>query len=130
VGLPRPGENANMAAMRATLAQTPSGRHVLEVYDRYGVHANFEPGHGGGFNRGSNTMTLDPGWGDFNNYAFVHEMNHAERAHEGRTANTVDNLRNMSRSDYVNGMLQEEAESDAVANQTAAERVAAGQHPT
>ena len=122
VSSPRAGEDPRMTAIRNTLQNSAAGRHALEVYDRFGVNATF-PGSTGGFYDGNtNRMVLDPAWGDFNDLAFVHEMNHAQAGHEGTTDPTSD----PNRANYVDSHLQEEAHGDALANQTARELSAAG----
>jgi type VI secretion system secreted protein VgrG len=124
VATPRAGEDPRMTALRSVLAQTPSGRHALEVYDRYGVTSSFVPGGGGTYNGGTNNVNLDPGDGDYNGPRFVHEMNHAQAKNENKTAD----INKQSRADYVNTMLNEEAQGDVQAIQAQDELAAAG-HP-
>jgi type VI secretion system secreted protein VgrG len=126
VSPPRAGEDARMSALRTALQNSAAGRHALEVYDRYGVTSSFTPGIGGGYNPNTNNMNLDPNWGDFNNMAFAHEMNHAQAQHEG----TTPDISTSTRADYVDGNLREEAHSDALANQTHDELSQAGHAPT
>ncbi len=121
---PRPGESARMTALRNTLQHSARGRHALEVYDRYNVNSTFDTGVGGGYTAATNTMNLDPAWGDFNNSAFVHEMNHTETHFEGQEAN----VQTQSRQDYIDTRLRDEARGNAVGIQTADELAAAG-HP-
>jgi type VI secretion system secreted protein VgrG len=123
---PRPGEDARMTAMRNTLQNSAAGRHALEVYERYGVTSSFVTGVGGSFDSTANNMNLDPAWGDFNNAAFVHEMNHAQNDHE----HTTGDITNQSRADYVDTMLREEAHGDAAAIQTQEQLADAGQPQT
>jgi hypothetical protein len=42
--------------------------------------------------------------------SFVHEMNHAYYHHKGLTANTAANIKSLSRNDYIDRMIKEEAE--------------------
>ncbi len=122
VAPPRKDEDPKMTAIRNALKDTPTGRHALEVYDRNNVKSTFNTGVGGGFQQSTNTMNLDPAWGDFNNTAFVHEMNHAESAHDG----TKPDINNPSKADYVDGMMKEESKGDALANQASKELAANG----
>ena len=115
-----------MTAIRNTLQHSAAGRHALEVYDRYGIQSTFNTGVGGSYDPSTNTMNLDPAWGDYNNTAFVHEMNHGQSSNEHTAADIV----NQSRSDYVDTELREEAHGDAVANQAARELAAAGNPQT
>jgi type VI secretion system secreted protein VgrG len=124
---PRKDEDPAMRAIRAKLQKTPSGRHALEVYERYGVKSTFNTGTGGGYQGGSlNSMNLDPAWGDYNNTAFAHEMYHAQMENEKTTADIM----NQSREDYVDTMMREEAAAKARAIQTEEELAAAGEPQT
>jgi type VI secretion system secreted protein VgrG len=124
--IPRPGESAAVTALRQRLALTPSGRHALEVYDRYGVKPSFVPGNGS-FYSGSkfkdNTMNLDPNDPDPEG-GFVHEMNHAQGDHEGATV--FGKEKSTSQADYRNSMLNEEAQGMALEGQYAREQAARG----
>ena len=121
---PRKDEDPAMTAIRNKLNKTPTGRHALEVYERYGITSTFNSGVGGGYNSGN--MNLDPTWGDFNNTAFVHEMHHAQMDKEGTSADIV----NQSKADYVDTMMKEESTADALANQTQRELADAGEPQT
>ena len=125
--LPRPGEDPRMAAIRNTLQNSAAGRHALEVYDRYGINATFVSGTGGFYDgppyTTHNNMVLDPAWGDYNDTAFVHEMNHAQAGREGTTDMPATDP---NRAHYVDSRLQEEAHGDALANQAATELHDAG----
>ncbi|TXG80257.1 MAG: type VI secretion system tip protein VgrG [Thermomicrobiales bacterium] len=125
---PRPGEPASVTAMRQRLAQTPSGRHALEVYDRYGVQPTFLPGQGSsyaGSKFGTNNMNLDPNNpGDWNEHTFVHEMNHAQADHEGNTV--FGQEKSTPRPGYVNSMVNEEADGMALQAQYANEQAQNG----
>jgi type VI secretion system secreted protein VgrG len=121
---PRPGESPQMTAIRNTLQHSARGRRALEVYDRYNVNSTFNTGVGGGYTAATNTMNLDPAWGDFNNSAFVHEMNHTETHFEGTEANRDT----QSRQDYIDTRLRDEARANALGIQAADELAAAG-HP-
>jgi type VI secretion system secreted protein VgrG len=125
---PRPGESAAVTALRQKLAETPSGRHALEVYDRYGVKAASAQGQGSSFSGSKfkdNTMNLDPNNpGDWNEHTFVHEMNHAEADHEGHTV--FGKEKSTTRADYVNGMINEEADGMALQAQYANEQAKNG----
>ena len=126
--VPRPGESAVVTAMRQRLAQTPSGRHALDVYDRDGVTATFVPGQGSSYSGskfGTNNMNLDPNTpGDGNDAGFVHEMNHAERDHDHTTV--FGKEKSTGKEDYKNGMLNEEAEGMAKESQYANEQASKG----
>ncbi|MBI4523606.1 MAG: type VI secretion system tip protein VgrG [Deltaproteobacteria bacterium] len=104
---PRPGEDPRITAMRNLLHDSATGRHALEVYDRHGVNPAFAPGSGSTFDGSTNTMNLDPTESPMDSaLTFVHEMNHAEAHHEGRSPDINDPNRN----NYVNGMVGEESE--------------------
>ncbi|MBU6498466.1 MAG: type VI secretion system tip protein VgrG [Rhodospirillales bacterium] len=124
---PRPGEPAVVTALRNRLNATPSGRNAMNVYDRdnvtpvVGVPGGgtfYTPpdGHGGG-----NTVTMDP-TSSVPASDFVHEMNHADAQHSGKTPN----INTSSRADYVNGMLAEESHGEVVGEQAHNELAAAG----
>jgi type VI secretion system VgrG family protein len=124
---PRPGEPAEVTAIRNLLNQTPTGRNAMYVYDRNkiqpvigapGVGMSYNPSDGQG---GGNTVVVDPA-SPTPGSSFVHEMNHADTHNNG----TAPNRDTMSRDDYVNGMLAEEAQSDSLAEQTHNELAAAG----
>ena len=125
---PRPGESPKVTAMRQKLAQTPSGRHALEVYDRYGVKPAFVPGQGSSYSGSKfkdNTMNLDPNDpGDWSEHTFVHEMNHAQADHENNTV--FGKEKTTSKPDYVKGMVTEEADGMALQAQNANEQAAKG----
>lgn len=109
---PRPGESAQVTALRQKLAQTASGRHALEVYDRYGVETTFNPGQGSSYSGSKfnlNRQNLNPtNPGDWNEHTFVHEMNHAQADHEKTTL--LGQATTTSKDDYRNAMINEEAE--------------------
>jgi type VI secretion system secreted protein VgrG len=106
VAPPRPGEDPRITSIRNVLANSETGRHALEVYDRYSVNPTFAPDQGSYFNVHTNTVNLDPSEDTTTSaLTFVHEMNHAEAHHEHRSGNVA----NQTRQDYVNTMLQEEA---------------------
>lgn len=124
---PRPGEPPQITALRNRLNQTPTGRSAMYIYDRDNVQpvigapgggTFFTPpdGHGGG-----NTVTLDP-TSSVPASDFVHEMNHADAQHSGRTPD----INTSSRSDYVNGMLAEESHGEVVGEQAHNELAAIG----
>ena len=123
---PRPGEDAKMTAIRNKLKDSATGRRALEIYERYGVKSTFNTGVGGGYEDDSNSMNLDPAWGDFNNTAFVHEMHHAQMNNEHTSAD----IKNQSKPDYVDTLMKEESTADALANQTAKELKDAGKPQT
>src|SRR5262249_36253129 len=125
--IPRPGEDAKMQRVRALLAQTPTGRHALEVYDRYGITPVYDPNNNGEWRSDKNQVALGPpGKSDEDTaLTFVHEMNHAQTDREGRHAQP----KGMSRDDYIDSQLREDAHGERLAQQTAEELTAAG-HPT
>ena len=90
-----------MTAIRDRLQHSATGRHALEVFERYGVQPTFTPGIGNFFDPATNKVNLDPGRGDGNNTSFVHEMNHAQGRHEGTSADASK----QSRADYVDTEL-------------------------
>ena len=111
-----------MTAMRNVLQDSAAGRHALDVMQRYGVSTRFDTSDGGFYRATTvgtaqgNTMTMNPNWDpSYQTTATVHEMNHAQAWQEGTSANR--SIGTMSREEYVDGMLQEEAHSDAAANQ-------------
>jgi Rhs element Vgr protein len=126
---PRPGEPASVTALRGVLNDTATGRHALEVYERYGVTAvDGPPGSGTGYSPpdgagGGNSVSMDPNFG-VDGSGFVHEMNHAQSSNEG----TAADIANQSREDYVATELAEEARGEALAAQAHDELAAAG-HP-
>lgn len=116
VAPPRPGESAQMQAIRNRLRDSEAGRHALEVYDRYNVQPNFAPGqaaqYAGHDSTPPNTVYLD------SNSAspattFVHEMGHAEAENEHSGAD----VQNQSRQDYVDTQLREDARCESQAYQ-------------
>ncbi len=120
---PRAGEDPRVTAIRNTLQQIPTGRHALEVYDRYGLNPTFTPGPGTVYSA-PNGVNFDPS--DPNTaLSMVHEMNHAEHDHEG----TSPDINNPNRADYVDGMLKEEAQSSSLENKAAREMKDAGLPP-
>jgi hypothetical protein len=110
-----------MTAIRDQLQHSEAGRHALEVYDRNNVQPNFASGQAARYSRESNTVYLDP-----NDPAttFVHEMGHAEPANEGTNAD----VQSMSRDDYVNAELREDAHAESQAYQAEQELNESG-HP-
>ncbi len=121
VAPPRPGEPAEMTAIRDRLQHSEAGRHALEVYDRYGVQPNFAPGQAASYSDETNTVHLDSNSSDPNT-TFVHEMGHAEAHNEGRDAD----VNNQSRDDYVNTQLREDAHAESQAYQAEQELNDAG----
>ncbi len=121
IALPRPGEPAGVTAMRNLLNQTPTGRNAMYVYDRDNVRPNPVAGVSAVYNPATNTVTFDPNAPNAGS-DFVHEMNHADTQASGNAPNRDT----MSRADYVNGRLAEEAHSDALGEQAHNELAAAG----
>ena len=109
---PRPGEPAAMTALRNRLNQTPTGRNAMYVYDRDNVQANPVNGAPGVYSPDSNTVTFDPNAPTAAS-TFVHEMNHADTKNSGNAADPTK----MSRADYVNAKLAEDAHGEVLAEQ-------------
>ncbi|MGI8542264.1 MAG: bacteriophage T4 gp5 trimerization domain-containing protein, partial [Aridibacter sp.] len=104
---PRPGEDARITDMRNTLQDSAEGRHALEVYDRYDVQPVFDPSDGSYYSEDTNSMTLDSTETPQDSaLTFVHEMNHAEAANEGTSAD----IENDTRDEYVDTLLNEEVD--------------------
>jgi type VI secretion system secreted protein VgrG len=117
---PRPGEDARMTAIRNKLQYSATGRHALEVYDRFGITPTFNPG---GTAYGSGAVNMDPSRTDPAT-SFVHEMNHAQHDKEGTSADIND----PNRAHYIDQQLKEDAEGERLAYQTQKELADAG-HP-
>ena len=101
-------DRARVEAIRAILETTPSGRRALALKEEYDVEVRAGRSGGGSFyDSSSNSMSIDP---DESNESaaltFVHEMNHARYFHEGIGADAAS----QTREEYVNGMVEEEAE--------------------
>ena len=91
----------------AILNQSETGRHLLKLNELYDVNIQFEAGNGFRFRQDSNLILLDSTSDLFKAALFFsHEMHHARTYHEGNKAN----IKEESRSTYVNLKLQEEAE--------------------
>jgi type VI secretion system secreted protein VgrG len=118
VAPPRPGEDPRMTAIRNKLANSATGRHALEVYDRFGVTPTFNSG--GTAYRGG-VVNMDPSRTDPAT-SFVHEMNHAQHDKEGTSAD----INNQTKADYVDQQLREDAEGERLAYQTQNELKDAG----
>jgi hypothetical protein len=120
---PRPGEDPRMARMRRDLANSPTGRHSLEVLDRYNIPVRFDTSDGYYYDPGTNTITMNPNMDpDFQTTGLVHESNHGQSRNEGNQPNAST----MSRQDYIDASLREEAHGDALANQARREMAAGG----
>ena len=120
---PRPGEDARMTQFRNTLNDSAAGRHALEVYERYGIQTRFDSSDGYYYDPSTNTMTMNPTMDQgFQTTGFVHEMSHGQDHNEGRE---VD-INSLSRADYIDQSLQNEAHGDALANQARRELEANG----
>ncbi len=113
---PRPGENPAMTALRNRLNQTPTGRNAVNVFDRdnvtfvpgtAGQGTFYTPPYGAGL---GNTVTLDP-TDQSPASTFAHEMNHADAQHSGLTPDPTK----MSRADYINARMAEDAHGEAIA---------------
>jgi type VI secretion system VgrG family protein len=119
---PRPGEPAAVTRIRNMLNQTPTGRNAMNVYDRDNVQPVIgAPGVGMSYNGGNNTVTVDPA-SQTPGSSFVHEMNHADAQNSG----TTPDVNTMSRADYVNGMMAEEAHGESLGEQAHNELATAG----
>ena len=113
--------------MRNLLNQTPTGRNAMYVYDRDNVQfvdgvagqGNFfTPPDGKG---GGNTVTIDPK-DQTAACSLVHEMNHADVQHSGLTPDPTK----MSKADYVNAAMREDAHGEVLAQKEHNELAAAG----
>ncbi|WP_458094506.1 type VI secretion system Vgr family protein [Roseomonas sp. WA12] len=124
---PRPGESAAMTALRNRLNQTTSGRNAMNVYDRNNVIPVVGVPGGGTFytppysNGLGNTVTLDP-TSSVPASDFVHEMNHADAPNSGLTPD----INTVSRQDYINRMLAEEAHGEVLGQEAHNELAAIG----
>jgi type VI secretion system secreted protein VgrG len=120
---PRKDEDPRMTAFRNRLNDSAAGRHALEVYERNGIQTRFDNSDGYYYDSGTNTMTMNPDMDqNFQTTGFVHEMGHGEAAHENRQPD----INTLSRADYIDQSLQEEAHGDALANQARRELIASG----
>jgi hypothetical protein len=92
------------------LQSTPEGQHALALDQQFGVKLHIgQPGAGSGYQRKTNTVTLEPGRSaEQIQKSYIHEMTHARYHHEGRTAD----LGTLPLDEYVEKMLEEEAEAE------------------
>jgi hypothetical protein len=96
--------------IKKVLQETPTGRDALKTMEDYKVGVRFVKG-GPHYDPDSNTMLLSYSQGISRSaLAFAHELYHAKRQNEGTGANTTANIKKLSREDYVNQMIEEEAE--------------------
>lgn len=108
-----------------TLMSTQRGRDTLQWLADNNITINIDSNETGGFfTSGTMTITLGPGFGT--SPVVIHEANHARYAVDGRTVNTWEDVRSLSRDAYVNGMLAEEADGSSQAIRAAKEFRAAG----
>jgi hypothetical protein len=126
VAINRAGDTAQMQRIRAILAQSPTGRRQLEIYDRYGMKTGNQNGTAGEWHSADNTVILGPATTSDDDAAltFVHEINHAQADKEGTSAD----VNKENRADYINHNLAEDAHGERLAQQTAQELTDAG-HP-
>ncbi|MBC6457532.1 DUF6782 family putative metallopeptidase [Actinomadura sp. HBU206391] len=96
------------ARVRSIMVKTAVGRQAQKILDRYKPNVVYRRGGGGFYTSSNNTIYIDTRWSQ-NRQAVVliHEASHVEFQHTGRTVN--GRARELSRSDYVEGMLREEA---------------------
>jgi Domain of unknown function (DUF4157) len=93
------------------LEKTATGREALELKKKLKVTVKMSFGGIGYFPGPTNTIVLDMTETPvFLALAFVHEINHARLAHASKPSS--ERAKNMSKDDFVQSMLQEEAESD------------------
>lgn len=103
------GPAERWSRISASLGTIAGGREALETITKYGVKVSFVSKGGGVFSSEENTIVLDASWSLKDNaLTIVHEANHARYYHEGKSGNArIDTL---SRPDYINTMIEEEAE--------------------
>jgi hypothetical protein len=90
------------------LKECPTGREAMKVEEDYQVTVKSGPeGQGSYYNPATNEVFIDSRESSESAaLTYVHEMNHAKYANEGRTANE----HSLSRDAYVKNMVEEEAE--------------------
>ena len=105
--------------IRSVLAQTPTGQQALAIIDRYNVSIGFVAGSKGYFSPGENKITLGRDY-DIPTAALVlvHEANHTKAHNDGSGVNTYDEALQLSREQYILGMITEEATADLLRLQT------------
>jgi Domain of unknown function (DUF4157) len=93
------------------LEKTATGQEALELRKKLKVTVRMSFGGLGYFPGPTNTIVLDMTETPvFLALAFVHEINHAKMAHESKPS--IIRAKGMSKDDFVQHMLKEEAESD------------------
>ena len=114
---------ARWATIERLLNQSTTGQAALRYKREHNVGVTYASGTGSFYNSGSNSMTLDTTESaESSALTFVHEMNHARYAGEGRSAD----IQRLSRAAYVDGMLNEEVQGCVLAIEAKWEIVAAG----
>jgi hypothetical protein len=95
--------------IKALLKSIPTGREALHLMEKYRVIVDFQRGGGTWYNWSSNMMVIDSNK-DFieASFSLVHEMTHASRHHQGMWAH----LDAVSRQEYIEQLVEEEAEGD------------------
>ena len=122
---PRPGEDARMTAVRDMLNDTESGRHTLEIYERYGVGTTFNPGRPTEYDSCHQLAEHRP-QREYGNSSAVHGARrrvHAQAENEHTGPDITTSTREES---TVDRMLQEEAHGSAQESEAKRELEEAG----
>ncbi len=92
------------------LEKTSEGRRALKIQQDYHVTVSYgTPGGGTYYDPDSNTVYIDQSSQDSTNVLIVRGMSHAEAYQNGSSPNTAENRTKLGRDEYVQGMLNEEA---------------------
>jgi hypothetical protein len=102
-----PKKASKFEAIKDILNTIPTGKSALKLMEYHKVKVVFKKGGGSYYNPSSTSMVIDSNEAPADAaLTFVHEMNHARYDKEGITGKVKD----QSRDDYVNQMVEEEAE--------------------
>ncbi len=97
-----------IAELRRTLSLCATGRHTLDVIDRYNVKITFGSGAGSFYDSSTNQITLERRISpELQLMALVHEANHAEADRSGTSLAGKELM--YTRQAYITGRLVEEA---------------------
>lgn len=103
-------DDGNFEEIQAILDTIPTGKEALSIWKGFEVKVKFEGGSGSAFRRNANLVLMDSDNSPLDAaLIFVHEMVHAQHVHEGVTAEA----QSLSRGEYVQKRLEEEAEAEA-----------------
>lgn len=117
-----------IAELRRKLSLSATGRHTLEVIDRYQVKIAFGSGVGSFYDSRVNQITLERTISaDMQLLALVHEANHAEAYHSGTTLQGKELM--YSRQQYIDGRIDEEATGELLSLMVVQELCANGVLP-